>query len=835
MDESTKQRPIPKPRRKIVIESNQEKLPYENVEIIKKSDYISRNNENENCDKLKNRNIITEINNLNIKVNNVPTPAPRKLDRKPIEQTIDDLDASSSNFHYRSENVLKKSISCSTISSTSTHSSIDADNNSGKYKTSSPGDLFKSLGATSKLLTTSISERVSAKSKSAKQKLENWGSETTKTASKKLKNVRKSLPFVQKEGKTKTIKDDNDERPTTLPPNDDMLNSIQFYSPLNCKTNNFRDLTEAQDSSEYEMPKNCKSINTPPSYDDCMTTKKSNNLSITDSDSSLSLNSSINFQRNNNVTQSMFSSIGGEKIKILNKKPLTKNKSESNLCEISSDDEYLPPPTFPAPVFQTSKIEDIYGRIKTTTYSSTESESPVHNPRIRRKNTYENHEIEKQALSTRATIDPTEFVAERIYPKIFSRQFSPLPATTNKSESWTFYDTTVTDGNCSSPEPIYANDEPVYGKLYDDKGTENLLLPSRYSRSKDYNQIAGTSNQFNGIVDILEEFDPLIASSLNSGTTNNLSILENILAEDTYGIYSSQENILADCQSLDLSDDEDNEIPNPPERNESLPVEINEPSSSKSVIIHQNLFLKQSMENLIDDSVIKPYLAKVDDFSANEFVDLSRPSPSQSNWFVQSTEESINNLNKNQQINAVNRNDSIKSIDKVVKRVPKLPQKTSNDPPSYHEAVGGTSNVKLRAPPQLPIDLKTSESSSPPTIQTKRSKSMFSNVLNKMEGMNFNLRRKNSIKNDCKSDTMTVLEMIAKPTISYTYISHEGHLIRLPSGVVEDILKELHSRRAMIRDKKFQTFMDNQHKVPKEHFPLEYITSIQCVVNNKFR
>lgn len=39
----------------------------------------------------------------------------------------------------------------------------------------------------------------------------------------------------------------------------------------------------------------------------------------------------------------------------------------------------------------------------------------------------------------------------------------------------------------------------------------------------------------------------------------------------------------------------------------------------------------------------------------------------------------------------------------------------------------------------------------------------------------------------------------------------------------------------MIRDKKFQTFMDSQHKVPKEHFPLEYITSIQCVVNNKFR
>lgn len=810
MNESTKERPIPKPRRKIIIESNQEKLPYENVEIIKKS----QNNENQNCDKIQNRNIITEINNLNIKVNNVPTPAPRNIERNRIEL----IDESSSSFDYRSqENCLKKSISCSTISSsTSTHSSIDADNHSGKYKTSSPGDLFKSLGATSKLLKTSITERVSAKSKSAKQKLEIWSSETTKTASKKLKNVRKSLPFVQKEGKSKTVKDDDDERPTTLPPNDDMLNSIQFYSPLNCKTNNFRDLTQGQeDSSEYEQPKNCKAINTPPSYDDCMT------------DSSLSLNSSLNFQRNNNVTQSMFSSIGSEKNKILIKKPLTKNKSESNLCEISSDDEYLPPPTFPAPVFQTSKIEEVYGKIKptTTNYSSTESESPVHNPRIKRKNTYENHEIEKRVVD------------ERIYPKIFSRQFSQLPGTTNKSESWTFYDTTVTDGNCSSPEPIYANDEPVYGKLYDDMGTD-VLLPSRYSRSKDYNQIAGTSNQFNGNVDILEEFDPLIASSLKSGTTNNLLILESILAEDTYGIYSSQENILADCQSLDLSEDEDNEIiPSPPERIESLPIELNEPSSSKSVIIHQNLFLKQSMENLIDDSVVKPYLAKVDDFQTNEFVDLSRPSPSQSNWFVQSTEEQINNLNKNQQINSVNRNDSIKSIDKVVKSVPKLPQKQSNDPPSYHEAVGGggsTTNIKLRAPPS-PIDLKQTENSSQPAIQTKRSKSMFSNVLNKMEGINFNLRRKNSIKNDCKSDTMTVLEMIAKPTISYTYISHEGHLIRLPSGVVEDILKELHSRRAMIRDKKFQTFMDSQHKVPKEHFPLEYITSIQCVVNNKFR
>lgn len=809
MDESTKERPIPKPRRLIVIESNQEKLPYENVEIIKKSDYISRNNENLSCDKnlVNNRNIITEINNLNIttKVNNIPTPAPRKLDRTKIE-LIDDDGESSQLDYIRSENVLKKSISCSTISSSSTQSSVDADNISGKYKTSSPGDLFKSLGATSKLLTTSISERVSAKSKSAKhkfdknlkyskEKLESWGTETTKSASKKLKNVRKSLPF-QKEGKIKPDKDDDDERPQTLPPNDDMLNSIQFYSPLNCKTNNFRDLTAA-DSSEYEMPKNCKAINTPPSYDDCMTTK-SNNLSITDSDSSLSLNSTTKFYRNNNVTQSMFSSIGGDKNKILNKKPLTKNKSESNLCEIeqsSSDEECLPPPTFPAPVLSSNKNDGVYGRIKpTTNYSSTESESPVHNPRIRRKNTYENHEIENRIASNRATIDPNDFVAERIYPKIFSRQFSPLPGTTNKSESWTFYDTTVTDGNCSSPEPIYANEEPVYGKLYDDMGTENLLLPSRYSRSKDYHPVAGTSNQFNGNVDILEEFDPLVATSLKMGTTNNLSILENILAEDTYGIYSSHENILADCQSLDLSDDEDNEIPNPPERNESLPAELNEPSSSKSIIIHQNLFLKNSMENLIDDSVIKPYLAQVDDSTANEIVDLSRPSPSQSNWFVEnSADVSIKNLNKNQKINAVNRNDSIKSVDKVVKSVPKLPPKSiglsSSDPPSYHEAVG-TTNVKNKvsnAPPS-PIELKSSESGSP-VIQTKRSKSMFSNVLNKMEGMNFNLRRKNSIKSDSKSDTMTVLEMIAKPTISYTYISHEGHLIRLPSGVVEDILK----------------------------------------------
>lgn len=118
-----------------------------------------------------------------------------------------------------------------------------------------------------------------------------------------------------------------------------------------------------------------------------------------------------------------------------------------------------------------------------------------------------------------------------------------------------------------------------------------------------------------------------------------------------------------------------------------------------------------------------------------------------------------------------------------------------------------------------------------PLSKTSSMKSMFSNVMNRVEG----IKRKTSFRSQpAKNEVKTILEMIPRPCLTQRLILHEGHLIRLPSGVVEDILKELHSRKAYIRDKKFQAYFDKDLKTPKENIPLEWITTIQCVQNYKF-
>jgi len=75
--------------------------------------------------------------------------------------------------------------------------------------------------------------------------------------------------------------------------------------------------------------------------------------------------------------------------------------------------------------------------------------------------------------------------------------------------------------------------------------------------------------------------------------------------------------------------------------------------------------------------------------------------------------------------------------------------------------------------------------------------------------------------------------MVPRPSLSPLLVRYEGPLVRFPSGVVEDILKEMQNRKAILRDRQFQTFLDQEMKTPREMIPLDTITTLQCVSNSR--
>lgn len=1019
---STGDRPVPKPRRTVTPQNSNPpaKIEYENVEIkgapIEGKNLIRPNKDEKNAkreeEKAKGlyKHLILELSDMNNekednRAGKVPVAAPRKtqntetkpqnytnVDVKPPpsrkapeipDRVKNDMSKTSppplikkpsndSSIFYgdgpveagpstTTKRVHRKSLTESIVSTSSTNSTHSSTEHiPQKYKTTSPGDLLKSLGATSKMLTSSIGERVAVRTKGARhkldksvkqsrEKLETWGLETQKSV---LKNVRKKIGggnSIDNSSNSVDFMDGgpNNERPKTLPVNDEMLNSIKFNSPLNNKASNCVDLSRAE--SSYEIPKrsyDVSSLDSLPSYNEVVTGNKFRNLSITDSDSSLSLDSSASlvFERNAPLTQSM---------EVTRKSPykelqrmMHRNKSESNIYKLSShveepavlspavssdDDEQkqLPCPTMPAPVL---KPDQIYGKINPAR-SRLKAEAGDQLPMLpvrpdRRKKSYENVEIRNESISsTRVTCDTTGG------PNIFSRQAVVVvpPATiaarrclpeknTNSVESWPFYDSTtvvdnydpvaVSSGSSNSPEPLYTNNEnnnnseALYGRLID-MDSENdrfLLKPQKPNEERTSNPIAPNmfkhdddaimpSTSSGGLLvptrvpnapsnpkkdSILEEFDPLlvrrsvetILAAPNSSTKNNLTLLERLLSDDTYGETVDDDNndVIRDDDTTSISaySEEDNEtvaageeiyVPTPPERIDSLstldvePPSRGPPSPSASssggdfMIIHQNMSLRsESIENIVDESVIQPHLARRNDennLTTGEFADLSRPSPNRTNWFLADGNGGTvppieGDFTKQNRIDSINRNTSTKNVDKVSKSIPKL--SIGLPPPTYNEAVGGAT-----ATPETPT-MKSSKGYTEkgsiaedyplppnPVKNSSSMKNMFSSVLKGMEGININLRRKNSL----KQDTKTLIEMIPKPQLSQRYIRHEGHLIRFPLGVVEDILKELSPRNCILAEKQFSAYLDPGHKQLKERFLLDYITTIQCVNNQK--
>lgn len=807
---------------------------------------------------------------------------PERRRRSVTTSAVDDVD-------LVTKPSLVKSTSTTSMNSTNSNNSSET---SPKYNNPSPGALLKSISATSKLLSESISERVNVKTKEARHKLDKIQkssreklSETTKTATSKLKTVRMKLgdnfSLGRQEPKMPQFSPD---RPQTVPPNDPIFNSITFHSPLKAKSNNSYNLAIAE--SSYEIPKparSCKSVYSDdsflPTYEESQEAHSSREQSSSPAASS---SQSDPFIRNSNLTQSLHTSD-----RLLEQSSLAirmKNKSETNLSEniasngavnppLSPITDDLPCPQFPPPILNSSN-DGVYGKLKKSNISSsTESDSrtPVRAPtRTKRRKDYETTEIRSKPphrqldnISTRATVDSDEFdtrnPSDRI-PRVFSRDVSndfsekvkaakSVDENPMKSDSWSFYDMNNDDDRNSSPEPIYANDvncdvlEPVYGMICDMETTDGTLLKpqsvprKRTTHPKTINEESSS--------DVIREFDPLIVSTVDeifANRSNELLLLETLLGEGTYGpVHNDINDDDHDPDTSDLSADDDEEVhnngalPQLPKRQDSLNLPLSSPKMAKStsadaqnrpsVIIHQNMGLRaDSMENMLEeDAAVAPFLSKCDEkATVPSSVDLSRPTPSQSNWFINDDMEGAASTTpapsttSNNQIAAPRKKRDEKSAEKVIKNVLKPPvkdEKPPYDPPSYSEAIG---------------EAQSGEKST----QKSSMKSMFSNVLNKMEGLS--IKRKPSFKGSSKNDVKTLIEMIPKPPLTSRLILHEGHLIRLPSGVVDDILKEQHFRKAYIRERKFQAYFDKELKTAKENFPLEHITTVQCVSTHKF-
>lgn len=717
------------------------------------------------------------------------------------------------------------------------------------------------LGTTSKLLSESITERVTTRTRDAKDKIDRIHkssrdriAETTKSAKNKMKSVRKNIhdTIEMKQnlsiGRKKTNsmnKSDNKskvaaydlDRPQTVPPNDELFSSISFHSPLNSKTNKCMNINSAE--SSYEIPKSLRSLSSdssafseqpgissipPPTYDEVIIEK---NLK---EQLSPRPNAAVRNRRRGKTDSNTYENhdIRIPPAKEGSKKGGSKKVQSSDSSEDKSDAS-LPCPNFPAPLL----TDGIYGKIRSKPEAELNSATPPPVPvRSKRRKDYERIDLKtgnENVNSNRATAGSNELKFEDKCSKLIGDGFSEeltnelreIEAKMSKgdrSESWSYYDVNSDRSDeLSSPEPIYENDQnirkpiveeqpvPIYGVIYnpEDSPESTLLTPEIARKRRSPERSSGGYAKVNKIpdvklrndeipTDILKEFDPLDRKTFDkilASKSNELILLESILGSETYGNRAEESNY--DYNSTESSDHEESEgIPTPPERLDSLKETNEEPEvierrdsneennfpndNRKTVIIHQNSNLRSdSSENIVDD---------VSNESGGSASNTIGGKTSNTRWFLDSSSKSES-----------------KSKSK------KKEEKATND--------AGDDNKVMT-----------------PLSKTSSMKSMFSNVMNKVE----DIKRKTSFRSHtAKNEVKTVLEMIPRPCLTQRLILHEGHLIRLPNGVVEDILKELHSRKAYIRDKKFQAYFDKDLKTPKENIPLEWITTIQCVYNHK--
>ena len=672
---------------------------------------------------------------------------------------------------------------------------------------------MKSIGSSSKMLRESIGERISEKTSSAKHKfvkeykntknvMGSWTSDTKSVTTKKIKTVKSKIENLSlKRNKHKrSFSVEDDERPQTIAGNEELFQSLTFNSPLNNRSYNLENLPK--DVSNYEIPKslNRNSSGDLPSYDQVV---KDNEF----------------LKRNSSLTQSLYS-----KVQKQNNLDRGKNRSDSQLnnisSETSSDENESMPPNIPAPEF-------IYGRIRKLPSSDYENAPMIPLRKAPPPPPVSSSKVTNVSDSDKATICGSS--SERSLTDIVtSRKSLNISEVADRSDSWQYCDSISRDTiDSESSEPIYANNENerhagtsdvIYGQMAEAKS--NLLSPLKPQSVETSERKSQTLAR-----EILKEFDPLSRESFDAfimTKMNHLSLLETLLSEETYGTIEEIYTEPNDDSTEENSSTDSVNAPMPPERDDSLAVATikasepvpKAPKRTKkpeprvaSVIIHQNLKLKGSIENLAE-----PFFAKVDDEpSTSGVVDLSKPKPSASSWFVDNSTEKFkkNNLDNPNNFSHA----TAEKVSKTIPQLPKVSNVTANREqylPTYEES----KNDEI---------VNTGAIEKTPDAPTKSRSSIF----------HFGLKRKTSF----KESKLEVKDFIPRAVFSEDSAhQHDKSVIlfKLPSGVIEDMLKELSPRFVELKRRQFKAYSDSEFKILKEHLDLSYLSSIQFLVNHKF-
>lgn len=678
-----------------------------------------------------------------------------------------------------------------------------------------------------------ITERIGDKTASAKHKiikeyknsknvLELWTTETKTSTAKKLKNVKAKFDHLSlKRNKARrSLSHEDDERPQTINiANDDVFQALSFNSPMNNQRSyNLENIPSHLAS--YEIPKGFKykSQEDLPTYED-----------IIYDDSNQKDNTKKSHEIQNN----------------LNKK--SKNVSDSNLNTISndlsdSDENDSLPPNIPAPKLLT--MESPYGKLRQAPSPCFYENAPMlplrkppPPPVAKRSGTNMGHfssdDSNRVTMCSTASESCTLTDVSSSAENTLNRNARGI----DRSESWRFVQTDdnisqITITSNESDEPIYANDE---NERIGNFNSPSPLQPSKILNTNSLDR--GTQSTITR--EILNEFDPLSRDSFDTyimNTMNHFTLLETLLSEDTYGTVADSQSLL-DVEQIDEGSSEDsNQIvqesltPSPNKENEkSVSKNVNNPippipsrkkpaQRQESVIIHQNLKLKDSIENLVE-----PFLARVEDqpsTSQNAPADLTKPKATRTNWFIDADDS--NKFVKNNLDNPNNFTNMTKT-DKVTKTVPQLSKvnnlsmNTSDTAylPSYEESQN-----------DMVVNRGGGEEEKAIENTVAKSKSTI---------FNFNLMRKNSLKD--KNTKIDPKDFIPHPPFSDDVPnSHDKGIIlfKLPSGVIEDMLKELNPRFIEFRKRQFKTFADPEFKVLKEHLDLTHLSSIHYLINHKF-
>lgn len=687
-------------------------------------------------------------------------------------------------------------------------------------------------------MTESIGERMALKARGAKHKFD----KNLKTSSEALTNIStETTQRLKKLGSNFTLtknrnKDNmntshfNVDRPQTLPPNDQVFNGITFTSPLSNKTKGVYDLRSQELDNSYEVPRNVKVaksnevLGDPPSYTD---TFQSN--TTTEEDISKVNSVALEAAKRVKVKQQI-----REELSIKNSE-----RNSSNSCDLPSPTP--PMPTIPAPELPKEFVdckEPTYGIInhiqppvrqkRRTNYEAIELRRvlPVDAPEEHKNesstslrmnvDSVELHELNKAA----ALQDREESLILR--EKIKAEEMNtPQP---DRSDSWEYHE--EQDSSSSIDEPFYVNQEPTYGNVFElASSNKDILTPrnaliniSEEDESQDESFVGAVGGIIKPHKDIIEEFDPLLKRKTlklgKSDMSNQLLLLEHLLEEDTYGGVKGEQSRSDDDISMCTSEEDNHQAEqkkNPDKTfDTSTPAPPTSSSSHRLQIVHQNAqLLSDSKEDILDNDFearVKPYLSRLEEKSfTSANIDLSRPSHNRSRWFVSDeTQKESSKMN-------VNSTDNVKDF-----------SQDCESPPSYLEAIGANENTQKQ-------NNNTNARSS-----TSRFMNNTMNVLSNVKIRMDALKRKASFKNQSKScDVKFTIQMIPRPSLSPLLVRYEGPLIRFPSGVVEDILKEMQNRKAILRDRQFQTFLDQEMKTPKEAIPLENITTLQCVSNSR--